>query len=197
VAGWLASHHCRPNAISLLSIAMAAFAGISLLMSGRVVAFPKALLLIVAVLFIQARLLCNLFDGMVAVEGGFISKSGEIYNDAPDRLADLLIMVSAGYAEPLFKFAPALGWAAGCSALLTAYVRALGVAAGASPQFCGPMAKQHRMFLVSIGCLSASLLTFFHRDFPALSMILCLIIAGAILTIVRRLSRIVRQLENQ
>jgi phosphatidylglycerophosphate synthase len=134
---------------------------------------------------------------MVAVEGGFISKSGEIYNDAPDRLADLLILVSAGYAEPFFKLAPALGWAAGCSALLTAYVRALGVAAGASAQFCGPMAKQHRMFLVSIGCLAASLLALLHRDFPALSMILCLIIAGAILTIFRRLSRIVRQLENQ
>ena len=32
---------------------------------------------------VLGRLLCNLLDGMVAVEGGKRSKSGELYNDVP------------------------------------------------------------------------------------------------------------------
>ena len=50
------------------------------------------LLLIAAAGFIQLRRLCNLFDGMVAVEGGFKTKSGELYNDLPDRFSGALIL---------------------------------------------------------------------------------------------------------
>lgn len=46
---------------------------------------------ILAAVFIQCRLLCNLFDGMVAVEGGKSTPSGELFNDIPDRVADPLI----------------------------------------------------------------------------------------------------------
>jgi phosphatidylglycerophosphate synthase len=55
-------------------------------------------LLLVAVVGVQLRLLCNLFDGMVAVEGGKKSKSGEVFNDMPDRIADPILLVCAGYA---------------------------------------------------------------------------------------------------
>jgi phosphatidylglycerophosphate synthase len=65
---------------------------------------------------IQFRLLCNLLDGMVAVEGGKGSVTGPIYNEAPDRIADVLILIGAGYStnvEPgvikLFGELP-LGW---------------------------------------------------------------------------------------
>ena len=104
-----------------------------------------------AIVCIQMRLVCNLLDGMVAVEGGKGSPAGVIYNDAPDRVADVLILVGAGYSgagEPgvvkIFAMLP-LGWCAACVALGTAYVRTLGASLMGVHDFRGPMAKQHRM----------------------------------------------------
>ena len=80
-------------------------------------------------MLIQMRLLCNLFDGMVAVEGGHKTKSGEIYNELPERFADVFILVGAGNAWMRVEWGPLLGWLCAVLALLTAYVRALGAAA--------------------------------------------------------------------
>jgi phosphatidylglycerophosphate synthase len=42
---------------------------------------------------IQLRLLCNLLDGLVAVEGGKKTPAGELYNnDVPDRAADVALL---------------------------------------------------------------------------------------------------------
>ena len=49
-------------------------------------------------LCVQLRLLCNLLDGMVAVEGGRSSPVGALYNEVPDRVADSLLLVALGYA---------------------------------------------------------------------------------------------------
>ena len=45
-----------------------------------------------------------MLDGMVAIEGGRQTKSGEIFNDLPDRIADALIFVCAGYAVRMRPF---------------------------------------------------------------------------------------------
>src|SRR5437016_1070119 len=73
----LADWRIQPNHISLASVGAAALAGLCLL-GGQYLA---------AALFIQLRLLCNLIDGMVAIEGGRRSASGEIYNELPDRIS--------------------------------------------------------------------------------------------------------------
>ena len=101
----------------------------------------RALALLVAAAAIQLRLLCNLVDGMLAVEG-FSSKAGDIYNDLPDRVSDVLILVGAGYSARDLAYAPALGWCAAVLAVLTAYVRVLGGSLGVTQHFVGPMAKQ-------------------------------------------------------
>lgn len=46
-------------------------------------AVQSALYILTAVL-IQLRLLCNLFDGMVAIEGKRFTKSGELFNEVPE-----------------------------------------------------------------------------------------------------------------
>ena len=104
------------------------------------------------------RLLCNMLDGMLAVEGGLKTPSGELYNELPDRLADLLILVGAGYAI-VVPWGPELGWAAAADGALTAYVRTLGVAAGASQHFVGPMAKPRRMHVLIAACLLSAVET--------------------------------------
>lgn len=180
---WLAARNIRPNHISLASIAFAGLAG---------AAFWKLrdfgwISLIAAIAGMQLRLLSNLFDGMVAIEGGYRTPSGEVFNDAPDRASDLLILVPAGYAAGW----PELGWLAGVFAVLTAYVRVLGGSLGLKPQFIGPMAKQHRMAILSGACVIAFI------DRRALEVALAVIALGSAITVWRRLVRIVRELEQR
>jgi phosphatidylglycerophosphate synthase len=195
IAGWLARRKIRPNSISVFSVFCAALAGACLWLSRDDIRPQSYWLLFGAALFIQSRLLCNLFDGMVAVEGGLKSKSGEIYNEFPDRIADAIIIVAAGYASPS-AFGSLLGWSAALLAVITAYIRTLGAAAGAGQEFCGPMAKQQRMFLITI----ASLLTMWELamgwEKRSITWALLLIVLGCVLTIFRRASRIIAKLEG-
>jgi phosphatidylglycerophosphate synthase len=196
LAGMLARAGVSPNAISLASISFAALAGLALLAAAATGAALQPVLWLMAALGIQLRLLCNLLDGMVADEGGRGSKAGEVFNDAPDRLADLLILVAAGYALPWPAGGGALGWVAGTLAVLTAYVRVLGRSLGLPQDFCGPMAKQHRMAALTLACLGAiveGLLMGNHGW--VLGAGLVVIAVGSVLTIGRRLLRLVRALE--
>ncbi len=61
---------------------------------------------------IQLRLICNLLDGMVAVEGGMKTACGDIYNDLPDRISDSLIILGIAYGLTGVNHAAELGWAA-------------------------------------------------------------------------------------
>jgi len=196
LAGMLARAGVSPNAISLASIGFAALAGLALVLTTAAGATLQPLLWLVAAAGIQLRLLCNLLDGMVAVEGGRGSKSGEVFNDAPDRLADAVILVAAGYALPWPEGGGALGWAAALLAVLTAYVRLLGRALGLPQDFCGPMAKQHRMAVLTVACLGSlgeGVLVGNHGW--VLGLGLAVIAVGSALTIGRRLLRLVRALE--
>jgi phosphatidylglycerophosphate synthase len=97
-ARWLSRQNITPNQISLASIVFAALAALCLVRLSTAEAVAVWPLSLMAVFFILCRALCNMFDGMVAVEGGKKTASGELFNDIPDRIADPLIIVSAGYA---------------------------------------------------------------------------------------------------
>jgi phosphatidylglycerophosphate synthase len=190
-AKWLASHGFRPNHISLLSVVFSAFAALCLFFSSYVENPFHSLMFIGAAFFILLRLLCNLFDGMLAIEGGFYSKAGEIYNDFPDRLSDILILIAAGYVAKAITGSVELGLITAMLATLTAYIRLLGHAAGTKQYFIGPMAKQHRMAVIIIACLLSTALN------PGWIFVsaLVLIAVGSVITIVRRLKSIVTDLE--
>ena len=150
--------------------------------------------MVVAILGIQGRLICNLLDGMVAVEGGKGGPLGGIYNDLPDRLADPLLLAAAGYTAWPLPFAVELGWLAAVGSLLTAYVRVLGKSLGASTSFAGPMAKQHRMALLTAGCAVAAGLGFVGLARWPLYVVLTIIVVGCVVTCCRRLSFIAADL---
>jgi phosphatidylglycerophosphate synthase len=187
----------NPNGISVASIGIAALAALSLWGTSRVGESWVPALWLIAVVGIQLRLLCNLLDGMVAVEGGRGSKSGEVFNDAPDRLADAIVLVAAGYALPWPAWGSALGWTAALLAVLTAYVRILGRSLGLPQDFRGPMAKQHRMAVLSLACLGSIIENAaFESKGWMLGLGLAVIAVGSALTIARRLGRIIRALES-
>lgn len=146
VAAALAHAGITPNQISVASIFFAAAGAVFLLLGGWG--------LLLTALCIQARLLCNLFDGMVAVEHGRSSVLGAVFNEFPDRIADSLLLVAAGYAAG----APALGWFAALAAALTAYVRVFAASCGLGHDFRGPMAKQHRMAVLTVACVLTPIL---------------------------------------
>ena len=197
LAGHLVRRNVSPNAISVASVAFAAAGAVGLVLARADVPAPLATLLyLLAILGIQGRLVCNLLDGMVAVEGGKGGPAGEVYNDLPDRLADPILLVAAGYGVNLW-WGPELGWLAGAGALLTAYVRVLGRSVGAGTYFTGPMAKQHRMAVLTAACAACAVVAWVGLGLRHWVMFgaLVVIVAGCAVTAVRRVRLIVRDLE--
>ncbi|NTJ61412.1 CDP-alcohol phosphatidyltransferase family protein [Agrobacterium rhizogenes] len=181
-----------PNQISQASMAMAALAGASFWLSGAAGGVgTRVALLILAALFCQLRLLCNLLDGMVAVEGGKGEADGPFWNEFPDRVADILIFAGVGYGIAM----PGLGWAAAAFAVLTAYVRELGRATGNPSDFSGPMAKQHRMAVATAAALLSIIEAFWSDSSWVLTIALWIVAIGSAMTVLRRSRNLIRHLK--
>ena len=163
----MAEADIAPNSISVASVVFAALGAVCLLVS------PVGWGAIACAVGIQLRLLCNLIDGMVAVEGGRKTPTGALYNEVPDRVADSV-----------------LGWLAALAAACTAYVRVLGGSLGLVQSFRGPMAKQHRMALMTGACLLSPL----FGTTGLLHLALILMVLGALITCGTRLKGIAAQL---
>ena len=149
IAVWLSRKNITPNQISLMSMA---FAALGLAFAAGYHFWPAPIWLVLFAVAIQLRLLCNLFDGMVAVEGGKKTPAGELFNDVPDRIADPLLIVAAGLVTHSMFGLP-MAWIAALLAVLSAYIRVLGVSMDCPADFRGPMAKQHRMALLTVTLL--------------------------------------------
>ncbi len=185
-----------PNAISVMSV----FFGVIALCAYCLYLTPVAsdrlrfFIPILIIFGIQMRLICNLIDGMVAIEGGKHSVIGGIYNEFPDRISDTLILIGAGIAG-MSMYSLMLGIIAALLAVLTAYTRLLGGTLGANQYFIGPMAKQHRMALLT----AAALISLFQPLLPSLNEILypsvlLVVSLGCIITVWRRLNYIKKEL---
>jgi len=181
------------NAISVLGAVFALGAGSALLLSGG----PGwRAWLVVAALGIQLRLLCNMLDGMVAVEHGRATPVGALYNDVPDRIADTVILAGAGYALAAGAWNPVLGWACAVMALFTAFVRVLGGALGTPQFFFGPQSKSQRMAVLTGGALLAAAMPSTARAGQVITLALVVILVGSTVTVVRRVLRIARELRS-
>jgi phosphatidylglycerophosphate synthase len=182
----LAEAGVSANQVSVLGLLFAG-AGSALLDRARV-SDARSWLCLAAGVAIQLRLVCNLLDGLIAVENQRRSKVGELYNDVPDRPADVVLLVGAGFAAARPE-GLALGVLAAILALLTAYVRVLGGSLGFPHDFRGPMAKPQRMAVLTVGCLAAAELPVFGTWFSLLAA-LAVIAVGTGVTVVRRLQRL-------
>jgi len=184
VARWLSDRAISPNAISQISVAFAGLAGLAFWGSGSADGVLRWVLLALAAAGCQLRLACNLLDGMVAVEGGKGGPDGPFWNEVPDRVADVAILVGLG----LGAGDPSLGWAAATTAVAVAYVRELGAAQGLPADFSGPMAKPHRMALATAMALVAIF-------WPAVLIWgLWVLVLGSAMTFLRRSVRVIAAL---
>jgi hypothetical protein len=105
------------------------------------------------------------------------------------------VFLGAGYSIPGNHVIEVMGWAAALLAIITAYVRALGGSSGATQPFCGPMAKQQRMAMVTGACLIEALARGVQWPFHVVAWVLPAIIVGCLLTIFRRTALVIRDLE--
>src|SRR5216117_1553133 len=192
---WLAARNVSPNAISIAGMWACIVAGIALCLTSI---SDYRILWLVAALGAQLRLTANMLDGMVALGSHRASKVGELYNEIPDRVSDAAVFIGAGFA---WGGNVTLGYIATILAIFTAYVRAAGKIAGSPNEFCGPMAKQHRMLVITVACVYSAVVPrswqifhFANLDIGVIAIALSLIIAGCLVTVVRRLQRIARGL---
>jgi phosphatidylglycerophosphate synthase len=185
VAGRLASGSVTPNQISVASVVFSLMVPAGLFFAGGLTGS------LAAIIGVQLRLLANVLDGLVAVEGGKSTPLGALYNEFPDRIADTLILVSIGYAAQT----PALGWACALLAALTAYVRVFGGSLGQPQIFSGPMAKQHRMAVASVALLGHAFLAQ-AAGLRCLQGALWLMLVGCVVTCAARTRAIALQVRG-
>jgi len=186
-----------PNAVSIAGVTVALCTSAAFALAPATAGGSRAALLVAAAAGIQLRLLCNLLDGMLAVEEGLKSRTGEFYNELLDRIADVVILVGAGYSVRQLALGPILGWTAAVCALFTAYIRALAGSLRATQHFVGPMAKQHRMFALTVGTLAAAAEARLNLAARAMCLALSLIVVGSIVTAIRRTWLMAAELEGR
>jgi len=182
----------HPDVISYFSVVAAGAAALCFCRAGH---YPWLLLLGPA--FCYLRLWCNMLDGMVALASGKASWRGEILNDLPDRVSDVLIFV--GVAHSGLNTIISGYWAA-IFALLTAYVGTFGQAVGVQREFSGFMSKPWRMVTLHVGAwITFGLIHWNHGDarfgnFSLLDYTCAVVVLGCVQTIIARLQRIMAAL---
>src|SRR5438034_9401894 len=193
---WLAARNVSPNAISIAGMWACIVAGIVL---GLTSISDYRILWLVAALGAQLRLTANMLDGLVALGSHRASKVGELYNEIPDRVSDAAVLIGAGFA---WGGNVTLGYIVTILAIFTAYIRAAGKIAGAPNEFCGPMAKQHRMLVITLIALYSAItprswqtIAFNESQIGLMTLGLVVIVVGCVITVIRRVSRIAHALK--
>ena len=200
-AYFLVQRGITPNAVSIIGLVAGITAG--LLFASTSFIEPGIgqrmiwLLAIAAVLFRGA---CNILDGVMAVETGMSTPVGILWNEVPDRISDGAALIGAGYA---FGGVPVLGWGAALIAVLVSYIRVQCRVAGIPMDYSGPMAKPMRMLVVCGAALWTAVvpLSWYPRwgpdgEWGVMVPALMLIIAGGVITVIRRTHQAVNLLQE-
>jgi phosphatidylglycerophosphate synthase len=184
-----------PDTISYLSIVAAVVAALCFWKSGI-----HSWLLIVAPLFCYLRLWFNMLDGMVAVAGGKASRRGEILNDLPDRISDVIIFAGVAHSGLMHVV---IGYWAAIFSVLTAYVGLFGQAIAGRREFGGIMSKPWRMVALSLGAWGTFLCECYRSASLGIGVLTildwtCLVVmVGCLQTIIVRLKRIMDGLQDR
>ena len=181
----------HPDAVSYSSIVVSCLAGLCFWRASG-----HSWLLILAPALCYVRLWLNMLDGMVALASGSASPRGEILNDLPDRISDVLIFAGVAHSGLCSLLS---GYWAAILALLTAYVGLFGQAIGVGRRFEGIMSKPWRMVTLHLGAwIAFAMLRYGQMRWGPLTVLdwTCVaVIAGCVQTIIVRLRKIVASLK--
>jgi phosphatidylglycerophosphate synthase len=195
LANWLATRNVSPNGISVAGMAAGIVGGMALVLTNMWTQ-ESAVLYLFAAICMQLRLQANLLDGMVAIQSGKASRLGELFNEVPDRVSDTAFLAGAGYS---LGCNPQLGLWASMAAMATAYLRTTARSAGTPMDFCGPMAKQHRMAVMTVACLLNAIIAWNNSTSVLVAQVmtaaLWIVLLGSLLTCGRRIWRAAQALQ--
>ena len=188
---WCVRLRIHANTVSYASVVASTLAALCFMVSQN---HPATLFAAIGFCFL--RLYFNMLDGMVAIASGTTSSTGEIANEVPDRISDVLIFVGVAHSGLCY---PLIGYWAAIGSLLVAYIGTLGKAVGAHRDFSGPMSKPWRMVALAIGTVLTPwkdlILPEFFGAFQPLDVAGVVIVVGCLFTVGRRLCRIVQALQ--
>jgi phosphatidylglycerophosphate synthase len=183
-----------------MSVAFAILGAACFVRSAATSGWAHAIDLVLAGLCLQLRLVCNLLDGLVAVEHGKGSTAGPIWNELPDRFADVFFLAGAGYGAGLMgmgEAAAVAGWIAAAAAVTTAYVRELGRGLGFPADFSGPFAKPQRMAALTAAAAVSAFEPLWGWRGQTLLIALAIIALGALVTVARRTLTLAGRLKDR
>ncbi len=191
--GWQAAlaRHLSRTRITPIQAAVASviFAGLSawtLYKAGRLIAGKPIGLLLVSAAGIQLRLLGTTLVRLLRSDD---KARGGLYELA-ERIADVLILVGAGYASRMMPWGLELGTAAAILTVLTEHVALFGSSAR-SQAFMGPMTTQSRMYMMTLGCIAGAIEYILHFTLYSVGITLAIIVVGTIITLFRRIASVV------
>ena len=188
VVQWCADCGVNPNTISCCSLVAAAGASIAFAFASK-----APFLLLVGVAFCVLRLYLNMLDGMVAIAASQTTKVGEVANELPDRISDVVIFIGMAHSGLCHPF---LGYWCAILSLLVAYVGTLGQAVGAHRDFSGPMSKPWRMVALGIGAVATWSITRTQLSLDVMAPTLIVILAGCLVTFTSRCVRLIKATNN-
>ena len=174
----LADRGTHPNTVTVAGVVAAALAGVALVAGAWLDPLWWAAVPLLGVL----RLAANAIDGSLARLTGRSSARGEVLNEVGDRAGDGVMLAALG---------PSVGWGlagwAVAAAFLVAFVGVLAQAATGERDSSGPMGKADRVMVLSIAAPVAIV------DDRALPLAAVLVIAGAAVTVTRRVAALWRR----
>lgn len=184
----LARRGLHPNHISVCVLFFSLLASFFLIFS---LYFTEAspLLYFLSIVCIGLRLLSSLLDGMLAIEMKRKIFDGDLYNELPEIISDLLLFCSVGWIlQSEIPLGFSIGLFVSWLSLATAYVRQTGASLLGKPYFMGWMSKLNRMIVLVVG-LGCQMILFAFNIKPlfALGTALTIISLGCIQTVLIRL----------
>ena len=190
---FLAQHNVTPNDISLLGVMFAATAGAAFYFSLQSDALDRTLLLLLAAAAIQWRRLSGRLHTIVSRES-VQPRPHAIFYDFPNRIADALILVPAGYAVQNLPFGIELAWSAAFLGLFSAYLSKMGNA----PERKNRMTfRSLPMMLLSAACVLSVFDSVIYRAGIMLWVALIVLNGAAVAAIWQRTLQIVHAEEME
>lgn len=192
---WLDKKNISANNLSVLGLVFALLSSVSF---WHAFSWTQPLgfrwLLFVAVLSIQARLVCHALATLIAKQSQAYNPERPLYHLLIDRISDIFILLGVGYGLTLFPTATTTAWVTVVVALLSAYLRLLNKLCGLKQSLsAGPMTKLHRMMWLSISVLIALFLPL-EKAQLLLFISLWTILLGGLFTILFRANDMVHAL---
>ncbi|MGE5197633.1 MAG: hypothetical protein ACM3IL_03905 [Deltaproteobacteria bacterium] len=187
----------NPDILSYAAVVVALFTGICIYFSPE-----NNILLLLVVILTFLRMTLNTIDGVIAINQGKTSLTGEIVNALPDRYSDIFVMLAIAFSGYCRIY---IGAAAAICVLLVSYTGMLGKAIGVNWQHDGPLGKVERLILIMIASFAQFVFTakgnlyftIFSFETSIFEVLMIYFIVSSQITVFNRLKGMLKEIKEK